>query len=212
MVEHLVMRGENPAAIRIADLQAPRRELAVKHKIQFLKADVTDPSSVKDVFNSPWPAKIANAPLTVLHTVAYIHAGYGKADFLDKYIRVNVEGTRNVLEAAKSAGCDIFIATSSASIGIKPSNFLFPPWQKYPKHHLQVSENADPPSLDKLENFAGCYAYSKALAEKLVTDADNKKGGFRTGAIRPGHAIYGHGDQNPSAVVYDYLRRGGLHT
>ena len=167
---------------------------------------------MKDAFNSPWPAKVAKLPLTVFDTVAYIHAGYGRADFLDKYMSVNVEGTRNVLEAAKSAGCDIFIATSSASIGIRPSNFLFPPWQKYPRNHLQVTDNADPPPLDKLENFAGCYAYSKALAEKIVTDADNKKSGFRTGTIRPGHAIYGHGDQNPMAVIYDYLRRGGLQT
>ncbi len=206
------MRGENPAAIRIADLLAPRRALAVKHKVQYVKADVTNNLSVKEVYRSPWPAEAAKLRLTVIHTVAYINAGYGKAEFLDKYLKVNVEGTANVLEHAKLAGCDIFIATSSASIGIKPSKFLFPPWQKYPKHHLQISDNADPPSLDRLENFAGCYAYSKALAERMVTDADNKKGGFRTGAIRPGHAIYGHGDENRNAVVYDYLHRGGLPT
>lgn len=204
------MRGQDASAVRIADLQAPRRELALKHKVQYMKTDITDRASVDKVFNTPWPPEHARLPLTVIDTVAFIHAGYRKADFLDRYMRVNVEGTKNVVEAAKSAGCDIFIATSSGSIGIKPSNLLFPPWQKRPKYFVQLLGNADPPPLDKLENTAGCYAYSKALGEKIVTDADDKKQGFRTGAIRPGHSIYGHGDENPMAAVYDYLRRGNL--
>jgi nucleoside-diphosphate-sugar epimerase len=212
MVEHLIMRGQNPAAIRIVDLQPPCRELAVKHNVSYFKADITDRVAVEKVFKSPWPSEIAHLPLTVFHTAAYIHAGYRKADFLGPYMKVNVEGTRNVLDAARSAGCDIFIATSSGSIGIRPSNFLFPPWRRYPKDFVQILDNAEPPSLDELENFAGCYAYSKAVAEKLVTDADDKEGGFRTGAIRPGHAIYGHGAENRNAVVYDYIRRGGLQT
>ncbi|KIW70690.1 hypothetical protein PV04_02935 [Phialophora macrospora] len=212
LVEHLIMRGQDPAAIRIVDLQPPCRELAVQHIVSHFKADITDRAAVERVFSSPWPSEFAHLPLTVFHTAAHIHAGYRKADFLDTYMNVNVEGTRNVLEAARSAGCDIFIATSSGSVAIKPTNLLFPPWRRYPKHFVQVTENAEPPSLDKLENFAGCYAYSKALAEKLVTDADDRKGGFRTGAIRPGHAIYGHGAENRNSVVYDYLRRGGLQT
>ena len=212
MIEHLIMRGEDPAAIRIADLLAPRRELALKHKIQYIQADVTDRSAVEKIFSEPWPAQSANLPLTVLHTVAFIQPGYRTRDFLDKYMKVNVEGTRNVLTAARSAGCDIFIVTSSASVGIKPSNFFYPPWQKYPQHHLQVLYNADHLPLDKPENFAGNYAYTKALAERLVTDADSKKGGFRTGAIRPGHAIYGHGDENRNSVIYEYLQRRVLQT
>ena len=206
------MRGQDPAAVRIADLQVPRRELATQRKVQYIKADVADRSSVDKVFNASWPAEYANLPLTVFDTVAYIHAGYRKPEFLGKFMKVNVEGIRNVLEAAKAAGCDIFITTSSASVSIKPSSFFTPPWQKHPKRYVQFTDNADPPPLDNLENFAGAYAYSKALGERIVTDADDKKGGFRTGTLRPGHSIYGHGDENPMSVVYDYLRRGGLPT
>ncbi|EXJ66067.1 uncharacterized protein A1O5_10681 [Cladophialophora psammophila CBS 110553] len=205
------MRGESPSAIRIADLQAPRRELALKCHVPFLKADATDPASVANVFTTPWLVEHAKLPLTVFHTAAYIHAGYRKADFLDKYMKVNVEGTENVLKAAKVAGCDVFIATSSCSVAIKPLDFFVPPWEKHPRNFVQFSDNGDPPPL-KLENFAGCYAYTKALAEKLVRDADSKKDSFRTGAIRPGHTIYGHGDSNRNSVVFDYLRRGGLQT
>ncbi|KIW27642.1 uncharacterized protein PV07_07366 [Cladophialophora immunda] len=211
IVEHLLMRGESPSAIRIADLQAPRREQAVKQHVPYFKADVTDPASVSKVFTTSWPAECAQLPLTVFHTVAYIHAGYRKADFLGKYMMVNVDGTQNVLEAAKAAGCDVFIATSSCSVAIKPVDFFIFPWEKHPRNFVQLSDNGEPPPL-KSENFAGCYAYTKALAEKLVRDADSKKDSFRTGAIRPGHAIYGHGDSNQNSIVWDYLRRGGLQT
>lgn len=208
------MRGEDPQAIRIADLQAPRRQLAVEHDVVFFKTDITDAASVARVFAHPWSPEHADRPLTVFHTVAFIHAGLRKADFLAPFMRVNVGGTENVLSAAKAAaGCDVFIATSSASIGIRPVRFFFPPWQRYPANFVQFSSNAEPKDLDApLERFAGCYAYSKARAESVVRRADDRQGGFRTGAIRPGHAIYGHGDENPSSIVYDYMTRGYLPT
>ena len=181
--------------------------------MQCLRVDVTDKASVTAAFDTPWPSEAANLPLTVFYTVAFIRATDRKADFLEPYIKVNVEGTRTVLTTAKNAGCTIFIATSSASISIKRTGHFFWPWQSYPANWLQVSDNADPGSLDApLEAFFGCYPYSKARGEKLVRDADDKTGGFRTGVIRPGHAIYGHGDESPMSITYDYLRRGGAPT
>ncbi|KIV76836.1 hypothetical protein, variant [Exophiala sideris] len=213
IVEHLVLRGQDPNAIRIADIQAPRRQRAVEHNVPYFKTDVTDVSSVAKVFDHPWASEHANLPLTVFYTVAYIHAGLRKADLLPRFMKVNVDGTRNAVNAARSAGCDIFIVTSSVSIAMKPVNLLFAPWKEYPDNFVQFSDNAEPDDLEgPLEDFPGCYAYSKARAEKLVRDADDNKANFRTGAIRPGHAIYGHGDANPSSVVYDYLRRGGMPT
>jgi nucleoside-diphosphate-sugar epimerase len=179
--------------------------------VPYYETDVTDRKSVAKVFEEPWPAEHAKIPLTVFHTVAFIHAGSRKADLLPKFMTINVEGSKNVLRAAKSAGCDVFIATSSASIAIKPTNFFFPPWRRYPSSFVQFSDNAEPQDMEgPLDQFAGCYAYSKTQAEKAVRDADDKDLGFRTGAIRPGHAIYGHGDENPSSIIYDYLRRGGI--
>ncbi|KAI1611818.1 putative 3-beta hydroxysteroid dehydrogenase/isomerase family protein [Exophiala viscosa] len=211
IVEHLILRGQDPNAVRIADLQAPRRQRAVEHNVPYFKTDVTDARSVAKVFEHPWPHEHAHLPLTVFYTVAFIHPGLRKADLLPRFMKVNVEGTRNAVNAAKSAGCDVFIVTSSVSIAMKPVNLLFAPWKEYPDSFVQFSDNAEPNDMEgPLEDFAGCYAYSKARAEKLVRDADDKKSDFRTGAIRPGHAIYGHGDANPSSVVYDYLRRGGM--
>lgn len=73
-------------------------------------------------------------------------------------------------------------------MGVRKQRFLIPPWQKYPAHFVQHLDNADPEDPNgPLEKFSGCYAYSKAQAEKLVLGADDENRGFRTGAIRPGH-------------------------
>ena len=213
IVQHLLERGEDPRAIRIMDLRPPQRYTITSRDIAFFNIDVSDSDTVASAFASPWPDAVRSSPLTVYHTVAYIKPSERKADFLSPYLNVNLEGTRNVLAAAKSAGCSIFIATSSASVCLKPPAYFAAPWRRHPLNILQVSENADPDNPDApLEQYAGCYAYTKARAEKLVRDADSTKDGFRTGAIRPGHAIYGHGDENPMSIAYDYLRRGGSPT
>jgi hypothetical protein len=47
------------------------------------------------------------------------------------------------MEAARAAGADIFIATSSASVGIVPPNFWIWPWQSAPDRYLQVVTEND---------------------------------------------------------------------
>ncbi|KEF61076.1 uncharacterized protein A1O9_02641 [Exophiala aquamarina CBS 119918] len=212
IVEHLIMRGEDPAAIRIADLAAPRRELAVARKAAWVKTDIRDPSSVNAVFSQPWPPKVANLPLTVFHTAAFIHAGHGSVASLPPYIKINIEGTQNVLHAAKAAGCDTFIATSSVAVALKRQSFfaISRAWDRSPDGFIQLPGNAEAKDYDApLDAFPGSYAYSKAKAEKLVREADDKRNRFRTGVIRPGHSIYGHGDQNPHSLATTYLLRGG---
>lgn len=210
IVQHLLWRGEDPAAIRIVDLAVPTRPEIRENDVQFVKTDVSNASAVSEAFNAPWPRAVADAPLTVFHTVAYIKPNERKKEFLASYLRVNVEGTRNVLAAAKRAGASVFVATSSGSIAARPPQYFLPPWRRWPVDIFQLSVNAEPKGLDlPLENFGSCYSYSKARAEKLVRDADDAENGFRTGCIRPCHAIYGHGVDNVSSIVYEYLRRGG---
>ncbi|KAK5061549.1 hypothetical protein LTR84_008093 [Exophiala bonariae] len=214
IVEHLILRGEDPRAIRIVDLAAPRREHAVKEHVTHIKADISDAASVDSVFSLPWPKEVADLPLTVFHTAAYIQSGHRSKTSLPIYLRVNIQGTRNVLDAAKAAGCDILIATSSASIALKAQTvFSFLPWRRYPDGFIQVHDNAEAEDYDApLHRFAGSYAWSKARADKMVRDADDKKARFRTGTIRPGHTIYGHGDENENSLPTKYLIRGGLPT
>ena len=212
IVQHLLWRGEDPAAIRILDLCVPTRPEVWERNVRFVQTDVADRASVSEAFDVPWPsAQVAALPLTIFHTVAYIKPTERTADFLHVYLKVNVFGTLHVLEAAKAAGATCVVATSSGSVGVKPPQFFLPPWRRRPRDMFQVVYDAGPPKgLDApIDEFGSCYAFSKARAEKLVREADNRKNGFRTGCVRPGHAIYAHGVENASNLSWDYLRKGG---
>lgn len=214
------MRGEDAQAIRIVDLSPPTRKEVTENKdIGYIPADITDAEAVAKAFNAPWPQRVRSLPLTVFHCAAIISPRDRHPDFLPKYHKINVQGTANVLQAAQEAGATCFILTSSASVGLKVANYFGWPWQsRVATKTYQFMPNAEPfaEALAATEYssspYGSCYAWTKLQAEKLVRQAHNPTTGFLTGAIRPGHAIYGHGVQNTSSVTWDYLRRGGAPT
>ena len=219
IVQQLLLRGEDPTAIRILDLRPPTRPDILKHDIRCIRTDVTSLDSVVTAFDecAQWSPSTLKLPLTVYHCVAFIGASDRHPLALEPYVRVNIEGTANVLEASRVAGCDIFVATSSGSISISPPTFLpFLP-RLSPAKFLQFLPNAEPVEhhlLSPLEAFGSCYAFSKARAEHLVRTANDPTSAFSTGVIRPAHAIYGPtcGVQNVNSISWDYLRRGGSPT
>ncbi|MDE2775941.1 MAG: NAD-dependent epimerase/dehydratase family protein [Chloroflexota bacterium] len=88
----------------------------------------------------------------VFHVAA--KADYWKDDDRDALWRVNVDGTRNLLTAAKSAGVRRFIFTSSAStIGIRPGD-----------------EPADESDAFNLAPDRFWYAWTKLKAEEVVAE------------------------------------------
>lgn len=210
IVQHLLMRGENPDAIRIIDM-VPSTRASVLGKIDYVKADVTDTTTVETAFKKPWPGSTASLPLTVFHCVAYISSRDRNRDMVGIYVKVNIKGTENVLKAAQEAGATCFIYTSSGSVALRPPSFFPYPWQRWPKDIYQFLPNAEPLPYDtSLEECAACYSWSKMKAEELVLKANSPN--FSTGAIRPSHAIYGHGIASSSNLAWDYLRRGGVPT
>lgn len=208
------MRGEDPAAIRIFDLQVPTRPEVKENNIKHTTVDVTDPASLKSAFNTPWPDKVAKQPLTVFYCVAFILAAERSKVFLDKYIKVNVQGAKNAVSAAKAAGCSIFIATSSGSVGVKVLKYFTFPWQSHPENFFQILDDDGIPKTPDvpLHEYPSCYSYSKALMEAAVCGADSPSSNFRTGCLRPGQAITGNSVENPNTLSWDYLRRGGVPT
>jgi nucleoside-diphosphate-sugar epimerase len=140
--------------------------------------------------------------LTVFHTAAIILAS-DRSEFLYEFPdRVNVNGTENVMAAAKSAGADVFSYTSSASISIRPVEpFVFSAAE--PKNFAQLLDERDfyDPVRDR-SDFFGNYPISKAVAERIVCDANCES--FRTGAIRPANGVYGNPTDN---TVGDPLSR-----
>ncbi|KAK7739961.1 hypothetical protein SLS53_005555 [Cytospora paraplurivora] len=193
IVLQLLARGQSPSSIRIVDFTEPSRSDLLEGaaaKTDYVKTDIAEPSSVKAAFTKPWPSDVAGLPLTVFHTAATIRPGERSMLFWDRTARVNVNGTENVLAAAKDAGADVFVATSSSSVSLRPVRFLIPPWRSHPYNKFQVCDERDfdRPLRPHGEYFAN-YAYSKAIAERKVCAANSP--GFRTGVIRPGNGIYG---------------------
>ncbi|KAK4105434.1 NAD(P)-binding protein [Parathielavia hyrcaniae] len=204
IVLQLLQRGESPESIRIVDfVPLNRRDMVGKAAgCDFVKADITSRSSVEAAFSKPWPESVARRALTVFHTAAAVRPQERSLLFYHRVSAVNRDGAVNVLEAARAAGADIFIATSSASVSIVPPTFWIWPWQSSPTNYLQIANERDfdapirPHSL-----FFSNYAFSKAEAERAVCNANEPT--FRTGTIRPGNPIYG---QKTDPVVGIILR------
>ena len=111
----------------------------------------------------------------VFHVAA--KAGYWKDDDRDALWRINVEGTRNLLTAAQSAGVRRVIFTSSAStIGIRPG-----------------TAPADESNAFNLPPERFLYAWSKVKAEAIV--AEFVAAGMDIVTLNP-TVIIGPGDLN----------------
>lgn len=201
IVLQLLERGQPPNTIRIVDFQQPHRRDQVDHplfdKVDFQKADISSTESTDAAFDRPWHPSVAKLPLTVFHTAAVIIPS-ARSPLVNGFCEaVNVGGTKNVLSAARRAGADVFVSTSSASISIRPVELWVKPWQwrTCPRGFCQVLEESDffrP--LRSHEEFFGNYPASKAKAERIVCCANSRE--LRTGCIRPANGVYGHPTDN----------------
>ena len=176
--------------------------------VSFVQADIASELSTKQAFDEPWLESHENLPLTVFHTAAVINSTDRFKSLLGRVSSVNTTGTANVIAAAKCAGADVFIATSSASVSIRRVQFWIWPWERFPRGYFQAysEEDAYEP-LRNHEYYFGNYAVSKAQAEKLVMAANSPN--FRTGCIRPANGVYGNKYDH---TVGTYLSRGATGT
>ncbi|KAH8893698.1 NAD(P)-binding protein [Thozetella sp. PMI_491] len=193
IVAQLLQQGHSPESIRIVDFAPPKRAALLTGaaaEVEVVKADITSPASLEAAFSKPWAASAASLPLTVYHTAAVIRPWERFQCFYDRVHSVNVNGTANVLQAARDAGADIFIATASGSIAVRPVSFWVWPWRSAPVGYAQFFDESDfdRPLRGRADYFAN-YALAKAQAERMVCSANAE--GFRTGTIRPVNGVYG---------------------
>lgn len=210
----LLARGTPPENIRILDIRKTERsdmQTGPAAAVDFAQADITSPSSVAAAFARPWPPAAGRLPLTVFHTAAVIIPSDRSPHVYAFPERVNVAGTRHVLEAAARAGADVFSCTSSASVAIRPIEPFVAPWRlgAWPRHFWQVLDCRDffGRPLRPHAEFFGNYPASKAVAERLVCAANRR--GFRTGCIRPANGVYGSPSDN---ILGDPLSRAVMPT
>jgi nucleoside-diphosphate-sugar epimerase len=171
--------GPSDRTVRVLALpDADTKELeALGSQVEIVRGDVTDPASLEPLF--------ANAKgATVFHAAGIIHPSRGIRQFYD----VNVEGTRNMVEAAKKAGVRRFVHVSSNSpIGTNPTN----------DHVFDESAPFNPYMT---------YGKTKMMAEEIVTRA-NESGAVETVIIRPPW-FYGPGQPPRQTLFFEMIRDG----
>lgn len=205
----MLERGEHPKQIRVLDIRAPTRTdltTGSAKDVDFRLVDISDREQVQAAFSAPWPGGGRSPPVetetTVFHTAANIRFYERHVRLLPLSEKVNVEGTQNVLDAARDAGVSVFVYTSSGSVSIRRSRLWLWPWEKKPPFSIQTIDDEDSRLPRRHEEMFSNYAASKLNGERLVRAADrtplpsgNGKGQqlLRTGCLRPGNGIYGTG-------------------
>jgi 2-alkyl-3-oxoalkanoate reductase len=146
-------------------------------EVSELRGDVCDPDVV---------ARACGGQDAVIHLAAKVSVTGPWAEFE----RINVEGTRLLLDAAREAGVTRFVFVSSPSVAHSGSSL--------------VGESATPADPD---GARGNYSRSKAIAEQaaLAANAD----GFSVVAIRP-HLVWGPGDTQLVGRIVERARAGRL--
>jgi nucleoside-diphosphate-sugar epimerase len=148
------------AGVLVLDPAAP--EGIHDDRVTWIRGDVRDPETVSGA--------AAGADL-VFHAAAIVDWGTRSEK---EIMGVNVEGTRNVVNASRMNGVKALVYTSSLDV-------LFSG-----RPLREVDESAPYP-----EKHGSSYCVSKTLAEKLVLESNGN--GMRSCSLRPAD-IYGEGD------------------
>lgn len=174
LVEKLLESGRE---VRVAKFKnAPYANKGAAN-LKVFECDVTKPESLLPLFQDAYGA-------TVFHCAGIIHPTKGRKQFYE----VNVEGTRNLLDAASVAGVRRFIHVSSNSpIGCNED-----------RDHLFDEKTPYNPYMH--------YGQSKKEAEDLV-NAAGKSGSFDIVIIRPPW-FYGPGQPERQNLFFTMIKKG----
>ena len=149
--------------------------------------NITDTDAVRAFFND----EVTNV-IAVVHSAGIVPNAQQHYDTSQKEYKrcytVNVEGARNVLEAAKQSGVKAFVYTSSVTVLVDDPNI----------NHRNMNESM-PTGGANLP-----YAMTKTIAENLVLEANC--GAFRTCSLRPS-VLFGPGDENCIPTLYSCIAK-----
>lgn len=157
------------ARISVLDLRTDRNRLP---SVTYYDGDITSEAAVYKVLEEV-------KPNVIFHTASPVPFD-DSSNSNALYLRVNVEGTRNLLDLAAAIGCvKAFVYTSSASVIHDAVSNLINADERWPV--LRAPQQRE------------YYAETKGIAEELVLAANRHKGDMLTVSIRPA-AIFGEGD------------------
>jgi 2-alkyl-3-oxoalkanoate reductase len=166
--EILLTRGDD-----VVCLQRGQSALAAEQ----VSADIRDADAV---------LRAASGCDAIVHAAAKV----GVVGSWDDYRGINVDGTNNVLAAARAAGIQRVVYVSSPSVAHGGDAI--------------AGLGAEPPVLGRKNAY---YAESKAMAEQAAVAANNSD--LAVVAIRP-HLVWGPGDTQLVGRIVDRARSGRL--
>lgn len=160
------------------------------HEVRTFQRRPSGVPGVTDVLGTMTDADAVRAAVDGVEAVVHLAAKVSLAGDPADFVRVNVDGTRSLVAAARDAGVSRFVFVSSPSVAHTGSSI--------------AGAGASPASPD---GARGDYARTKAAAELLALDADAP--GFAVVAVRP-HLVWGPGDTQLVGRIVDRARRGRL--
>ncbi|KAI1501747.1 3-beta hydroxysteroid dehydrogenase/isomerase family-domain-containing protein [Biscogniauxia marginata] len=180
-VVNLLLRDWKCDAVSVVDIRCQRNRRPASDGVEYVEADITDGEGLVEVFGTLRPD-------VVIHTASPVAQGGGATDEL--FRKVNVEGTRAVIDACRRSGVKALVYTSSASVLSDNRSDLINANEEYP--------------VIRGKKQTEYYSETKAHAEQLVLEANRTEappssssspspGLFLTTAIRPS-GIFGEGD------------------
>ncbi|MGD8195709.1 NAD-dependent epimerase/dehydratase family protein [Herbiconiux sp. P18] len=145
---------------------------------------------VTDVRGSVTDPAVVTRALDGVQAVVHLAAKVSLAGDPAEFERVNVEGTRTLLDGAEAAGVTRFVQVSSPSVAHAGTSLVG-----------AGAMPADPAAA------RGLYARTKASGELLALARDRE--GFAVLAVRP-HVVWGPGDTQLVERVVERARQGRL--
>jgi sterol-4alpha-carboxylate 3-dehydrogenase (decarboxylating) len=186
LVNTLISKGYRVRATDIREPPAPSKiskkyKISLDERAEFVRADICDYSACE--------ALVAGRINVVFHIGALVPFNASKSYSREAIFNVNVNGTRNLLEASKkSRKVHSFIYSSSTGVV----------FYGYDNAGIQEDDNVSE------TKWNDDYSESKALAEQSVLESNDH--GFSTIALRP-NGIWGPGENHhiPKLLVVAQL-------
>lgn len=160
------------------------------HDVVTLQRRPSGVTGARDVQGSVTSAETVRQAMAGRDTLVHVAAKVSVSGPAEQYEQVNVQGTRNVVEAAQEAGVERMVHISSPSVAHAGTSI--------------VGEGAGPADPD---HARGHYARTKAQAELLALAADAED--FRVLVLRP-HLMWGPGDTQLTDRIVDRARQGRM--
>ncbi len=160
------------------------------HAVRTFQRRPSGVPGVDDVLGTVTDAGALERAVEGVDAVVHLAAKVSLAGDPAEFVRVNVDGTRALLGAARAAGARRFVFVSSPSVAHTGSSLA------------GVGADVAEPARAR-----GEYARTKAAAERLALAADTP--GFAVVAVRP-HLVWGPGDTQLVGRIVERARAGRL--